>query len=148
MTRQGKMAWLALCAAGLTGSALAAAAAGPLVEDGEISKPLTDRPGNTQEGKRIALDPGGGNCVLCHALPNADAPSGDIGPPLAGVGARTRAGALRLRLVDATRLNPDSVMPAYHRTEGLAQVDARYRGRPILTAQQIEDLVAYLLSLK
>lgn len=73
---------------------------------------------------------------------------GEIGPSLAGVGARLTPGQIRLRLVDPTLLNPAAVMPAYHRIDGLANVDARWRGRPVLSAQEIEDVVAYLVTLK
>jgi sulfur-oxidizing protein SoxX len=73
---------------------------------------------------------------------------GSIGPALDGVGARYSAGELRLRLVDPKALNSDTIMPAYHRVEGLQRVHERYRGKPILTAQQIEDVVAYLLTLR
>ena len=73
---------------------------------------------------------------------------GNIGPPLAGVGTRLNAGQLRLRIVDPTRLDPNAVMPAYHRTEGLDRVAEPHRGKPILTAEQIEDVIAYLLTLK
>ena len=73
---------------------------------------------------------------------------GNIGPPLAGVGARLSAGQMRLRLIDSTLINPQSVMPAYYRVEGLHQVGQNYRGKPILDAQQIEDVIAYLQTLK
>ena len=73
---------------------------------------------------------------------------GNIAPPLAGVGARLAVGQMRLRLVDSTLVNPDSVMPPYYRVEGLHQVAPAWRGKPILNAQQIEDMVAWLLTLK
>ena len=73
---------------------------------------------------------------------------GNIGPPLAGVGKRLNASQLRLRLVDSTRINPQSVMPAYYRTEGLNQVASAYRGKPLLTVQQIEDVIVYLQTLR
>lgn len=73
---------------------------------------------------------------------------GNIGPPLAGVGSKLTAGQLRQRIVDPTKVKSDVTMPAYHRTEGLNQVSQQYLGRPILDAQQVEDVVAYLLTLK
>jgi sulfur-oxidizing protein SoxX len=95
------------------------------------------------------LDREAGDCVICHAMPLPQRQfHGTIGPPLDGVGDRYSAGELRLRLADSKALNPDTIMPAYHRVEGLHHVHERYRGKPILTAQQIEDVVAYLLTLK
>jgi sulfur-oxidizing protein SoxX len=73
---------------------------------------------------------------------------GNIGPALAGVASRLTAAQLRQRIVDPTKVKSDVTMPAYHRTEGLDQVAQQYRGRPILEAQQVEDVVAYLLTLK
>lgn len=119
------------------------------VEDGVITQPLTDHPGDPARGKAVVLDPERGNCLICHPMPIPEVEfQGDVGPDLAGVGSRYRAGEIRLRVVDAKRLNPDSVMPAYYRTEGLYRVLNGYRGEPILTAQEVEDVVAYLMTLK
>jgi sulfur-oxidizing protein SoxX len=73
---------------------------------------------------------------------------GNLGPPLSGVGARLNQGQLRLRIVDSMRLNRDTIMPPYYRIDGLNDVGERWRGRPVLTAQQVEDTVAYLLTLR
>jgi sulfur-oxidizing protein SoxX len=117
--------------------------------DGAIPEPLTDQLGDAERGRRIVLDRDGGDCIICHAMPLPQRQfHGSIGPPLDGVGVRYSAGALRLRLVDPKALNPDTIMPAYHRVDGLQRVDERHRGKPILTAQQIEDVVAYLLTLQ
>ena len=90
-----------------------------------------------------------GNCLLCHALPETGARfMGNLAPSLSGVGARLSAGQLRLRLVDSMRLNRDTIMPSYYRVDGLSQVAQAFRGKPILTAQQIEDTIAYLASLR
>jgi sulfur-oxidizing protein SoxX len=119
------------------------------VADGQISAPLTSLPGDPARGKSAALSREGGNCFLCHTFPDAgDTPLGNIGPPLAGVGKRVTAAQLRLRLVDSTRINSLSVMPAYYRTEGLQRVASTYAGKPLLTAQQVEDVIAYLLTLQ
>jgi sulfur-oxidizing protein SoxX len=137
----------------LTGLVGGAAWAGGLVdyrvEDGAIPQPLTDQPGMPERGKAVVLDPERGNCVICHPMPIPEVEfQGDVGPDLAGAGSRYDAGQLRLRLVDPKHLNPDTVMPAYYRVEGLHRVLNRYRGEPILTAQEVEDVVAYLLTLK
>src|SRR5882724_9717843 len=117
--------------------------------NGAISEPLTDQPGDAERGRRIVLDREGGDCVICHAMPLPQRQfHGTIGPPLDGVGGRYSAGELRLRLVDSKALNPDTIMPAYYRVAGLHRVDERYRGKAILTVQQIEDVVAYLLTLQ
>ncbi len=90
-----------------------------------------------------------GNCLLCHAIPETGARfAGNLGPALSGVGGRLSVAALRLRIEDSQKLNPDSIMPAYARTEGLTQVAQTWRGKPILSPQQIEDTVAFLVTLK
>ena len=89
------------------------------------------------------------NCLLCHAVAETGVRfMGDIAPPLSGVGARLSEGQLRLRIVDSSRLNPETVMPSYYKVDGLVRVAPAWRGKPVLTAQQIEDVVAYLKTLK
>ena len=119
------------------------------VEDGGIAEPLTDRPGDPARGRAIVIDPERGNCLICHAVPDAPGErfQGNLGPPLAGVGARLDEATLRLRIVDGTRLDPDTVMPAYHRVTGLNRVAREWQGRPVLDAQAVEDVVSYLRSL-
>jgi L-cysteine S-thiosulfotransferase len=117
--------------------------------NGAIPEPLTDQPGDAERGRRIVLDREGGDCIICHVMPLPQRQfHGSIGPPLDGIGNRYTAGELRLRLVDPKAFNPDTIMPAYYRVEGLHRIHARYHGKPILTAQQIEDVVAYLLTLR
>ena len=119
------------------------------VTNNAIEAPLTPIPGDPVRGKKTALSRDAGNCQLCHAVPESGLPlMGNIGSSLAGAGARFTAGQFRLRLADAARLNPETVMPSYYRVEGLHDVAAAWRGKPILSAQQIEDVVAYLVSLK
>ena len=104
--------------------------------------------GNADKGRELALARIDGGCLLCHAIPGADRPAGNIGPALAGVGARLDERELRLRITDASRFNPDTVMPPYGPKEDLYSVARQYRGKPLLTKAQIDDLVAYLLTLK
>ena len=114
----------------------------------EIPTPLTTHPGSPTHGAALVKNRETANCLICHSIPDpSERFMGEIGPPLAGVGARLTPGQIRLRLVDPTVLNPRAVMPAYHRTQGLTNVDARYQGRPVLDAQEIEDVVAYLATL-
>ncbi len=119
------------------------------VKGDAIEAPLDGLTGDPARGEAVVRNRETANCLICHTIPDdRERFMGDVGPPLAGVGARLSPGQIRLRLVDPTRLNPEAVMPAYHRTEGLARVDERYRDRPVLTAQEIEDVVAYLTRLE
>ena len=113
-----------------------------------VPAPLTASVGDAERGRRIVTSRDF-NCVLCHVVPDSDAQfAGNVGPSLAGVGQRLNPSQLRLRVVDQTRINPDTVMPAYHRVEGLNRVAQRYRGKPVLAARDVEDVVAYLSTLK
>lgn len=88
-----------------------------------------------------------GTCVLCHKI-EANSQGSDIAPPLQGVGLRWDAAQLRARLVDAQAVSPGTIMPSYFTTRHLVQVDPAYRDKPVLQAQQIEDLIAWLITLK
>ena len=112
-----------------------------------IPRPLASEPGQPERGRSIVVNRDQGGCTLCHEVPG-ETRFGNIAPPLAGVGAKLSPGQLRLRVADSTRVNPDTPMPAYYRTEGLRQVAAAYRGKPVLSAQQVEDVVAWLATLK
>ncbi len=128
---------------------LATPAFGFTVVGDSIAAPLTGVPGDEARGKAIMANRQLGLCVLCHAGPFGDPRfQGSIGPNLAGIGSRLAEGQIRLRVVDARRLNPDSVMPSYYNTDGLNRVAAAFQDRPILSAAQIEDVVAYLGSLR
>ncbi len=118
------------------------------IDNDAIRDPLVSTPGDAGRGREI-LRGRDGNCLLCHAVPETGAQfMGNLAPALSGVGARWNAGQLRLRIVDPMRLNRNTIMPSYYRTDALAQVATPYRGKPILTAQQVEDVVAYLLTLR
>jgi sulfur-oxidizing protein SoxX len=105
--------------------------------------------GDAARGAAIAASRTQGLCVLCHALPGVPAvQSGTIGPNLAGVGARYTPGELREHVVNPQRFNPQTIMPSYTKRDGFERVAASRRGQPLLDAQQIEDVVAWLASLK
>ena len=119
-----------------------------VVVDDAIPVSLTGQPGDPARGGEIVANRLN-TCVLCHPGPFAEkAFRGDLAPDLAGTGSRWSEGQLRLRLVDASRLNPATIMPSYYRLDGLARVGSNWQGKPILSAQQIEDVVAYLATLR
>jgi sulfur-oxidizing protein SoxX len=119
-------------------------------ENYAIQEPLGGLKGDPQRGRDIAADQSRGNCVACHQLPIPEAPfHGNLGPPLAGIASRQSVGMIRLHIVDQTRFNPETVMPGYYRPPSqLNRLARELQGQTFLTAQQIEDLVAYLVTLK
>ncbi len=127
---------------------VAAAAAFTVVGD-SVPASLTGARGDAMRGRAIVVDRQAGLCLLCHSGPFPEqAFQGDLAPDLRGVGSRLSEGQIRLRLVDASRVNPATIMPPYFRTEGLTRVAPAFRGRTVLSAEQIEDVVAFLLTLK
>lgn len=119
------------------------------IKDNAIPASLTGKPGNAENGKKIIIGRTLGNCLACHEVSALkDEPyHGNIGPTLDGIAGRLSEGEIRLRLVDSTKINPDTPMPAFYRVEGLNKVHPRFAGKPVLTAEQIEDVVAYLKTL-
>ncbi len=115
-----------------------------------IPQPLTAQPGDAVRGRRVIADASNSTCLICHEVPAlAEFPDqGKIAPPLEGLGTRYTAAELRLRLVNAKLITPDTMMPAYYRTEGLTRVQPQYVGRTIYSAQDIEDAIAFLLTIK
>ena len=114
-----------------------------------IPASLTGTSGDPARGRAIVSDRRLGACLLCHTGPFPEEKfRGALAPDLSGAGSRWSAGQLRLRLVDPTRVNPDTLMPPYYRVEGLARVGTAWRGKPILTAGQIEDVVSFLSTLR
>jgi sulfur-oxidizing protein SoxX len=115
----------------------------------DIGMPLTQIPGDPVRGRSVVRDLEKATCLICHAMPIPEEPNhGDIGPPLAGVGSRLTAVQLRQRIIDPMAVNPATVMPSYYRREGLNRVLARFAGQTIYTAQDVEDVVAYLATLR
>ncbi|MBK1657487.1 sulfur oxidation c-type cytochrome SoxX [Paracraurococcus ruber] len=120
-----------------------------MVAGDAIPGSLTGAPGDAARGRAIVLDRQRGLCLLCHAGPFPEERfQGDLAPSLAGAGARLSEGQLRLRMVDGRRLNPDTIMPAYFSTEGLRHVGRAWQDRRLLTAEEIEDVVAFLATLR
>ena len=139
--------------------ALAVMAAGPARADAAvvayavvgdaIPKPLDGARGDPARGREIVLNRQVGLCLLCHSGPFPEERfQGTLAPDLRGTGTRLSAGQIRLRVVDPGRLNPETIMPAYYRTEGLTRVAPAFRGKPVLSAEQIEDIVAFLVTLR
>jgi sulfur-oxidizing protein SoxX len=141
-------AWLAVAALALPGP-VAAQALQPYVVTGDaIAASLTGTPGDATQGHALVLNRTS-TCILCHSGPFPEEKfQGDLAPDLAGSGGRWSEGQLRLRIVDASRLNPATIMPSYYRIDGLQRVGPAWRGKPILSAEQIEDIVAYLVMLR
>lgn len=114
-----------------------------------IPAPLVAAPADAVRGRAIITDRQVGLCLLCHSGPFPEHRfQGDIAPSLAGAGSRWSAGQLRLRIADPGRLNPTTIMPSYYRLDGLQQVAPSWQGKTVLTAQQIEDVIAYLRTLR
>jgi sulfur-oxidizing protein SoxX len=114
-----------------------------------IPESLTGVPGDAARGRAIVANRQLGLCLLCHTGPIPEERfQGTLAPDLAGAGSRWSGPQLRLRLIDGRRLHPATIMPSYYRTQGLTRVGATWQSRTILTAQQIEDVVAYLLTLR
>jgi len=114
-----------------------------------IAQPLTAEPGDAARGRAIVANRQVGLCLLCHTAPIAEERfQGTLAPDLAGAGTRSTPAQLRLRLADSRRVNPQSIMPAYFRSDGLTRVGKNWQGKTVLGAQQIEDVIAYLVTLK
>jgi len=113
-----------------------------------IVESLTGLPGDAARGRKLIVERTN-TCILCHNGPFPEEKfQGDLAPNFSGAGSRWTVGQLRLRLVDASRLNPGTIMPSYYRVDGLERVAQAFRDKPILTADQIEDIVAYLATLR
>lgn len=145
---------------GLASAAWAEAVApGEVVfEDGAVTQSLTGTAGDPMSGKNTMADRGLGNCLACHQVSDLAEEQfhGEIGPPLDGVGARWSEAELRGIVADAKQMFPGSMMPSFYKGSGFIRPGDGFTGKaateeelePLLTAQQVEDVVAYLLTLK
>lgn len=137
-------------------------AAGPVMADeiapgdvvfgdyGEVEASLTGVPGDAAAGREAFMNRRLGNCLACHENSEmADQPfHGEVGPVLDGVGDRWSVADLRGIIVNSKNIFPGTIMPAFYVNEGFIRVREEYVGQPILTAQQVEDVVAYLMTLQ
>jgi sulfur-oxidizing protein SoxX len=138
-------ALLAAC----SGLAAAQGVSGYAVQGDGIPQALDGLRGDAGRGRAIVASRQAGLCLLCHSAPVPEEPfQGDLAPPLAGVGARYNEAQLRLRVVDPRRVNPASFMPAFHGANNPSRVGGAWAGKPILSAQQVEDVVAWLATLR
>src|SRR3954451_12951399 len=118
-----------------------------VVGDG-IAESLTGAPGDAARGRALVLARTT-TCILCHSGPFPETRfQGDLAPDLSGAGNRWTVSQLRLRLVDAARFNPETIMPSYYRTDHLVRVGRNFVGKPILSAAEIEDIVAFIAALR
>jgi len=144
----------AICAAAVvtvvaSGAAAEEFVAFKVVDNQSIPQSLTGKPGDPVNGRKVAINRKQGNCLACHKMPIPEQQfHGEVGPDLASVGNSYSEGELRLRVVNPKIVNPDTFMPAFYRPYGLHRVAKNFQGKTILTAQQVEDVVAYLQTLK
>ena len=118
------------------------------VVDDTIPLSLTGVPGDPVKGKKLAINRKKGNCLACHQMPIPEQQfHGEVGPDLHGVGSRMTEAELRLRLVNSKALNPETIMPAFHKV-ALNRVLKKFKGKTILGAQEVEDIIAYLMTIK
>lgn len=120
-----------------------------VIKDGSIAKSLTGKAGNAKNGRKLAINRKMGNCLACHKMPIPEQPfHGEVGPDLKGVAGRLKEGEVRLRIVNPKILNENSIMPAFYRNHGFVRVLKKFKGKTMLSASQVEDLVAYTMTLK
>ena len=120
-----------------------------IVDKSSIPQSLTGKPGDPARGRKVAINRKKGNCLACHKMPIPEEQfHGEVGPDLAGVGSRYQEGELRLQVVNSKVINPDTIMPAFYRNSGFHRVMKKFRGKTIISAQDVEDVVAYMMTLK
>jgi len=148
-----RIAMGAFALAGLVAFAASATLSGAAeykVEDEAIKASLTGQAGDAGNGKKVFLNRKKGNCLACHVVASLkDQPfHGQVGPPLDGTASRWSEGELRLRIVNSKLVNEDTIMPAFHRSDGLHRVLKKFKGKPVLSAQEVEDVLAYVMTMK
>ena len=120
-----------------------------VVGESSIPKSLTGEKGDAEKGRAVAIHRRKGNCLACHVMPIPEQPyHGETGPDLHGVGARYTEGELRLRIVNPKVINEATMMPSFYRLDGFHRVHKKFQGKTVLSAQEVEDVVAYLMTLK
>ena len=120
-----------------------------IVNETSIPKSLTGKPGNSKKGRKLAIHRKKGNCLACHKMPIPEQQfHGEIGPNLAGIGSRYSAGELRFLIVNPKVVNEDTIMPAFYKNTGFNAVLKKFKGKTVISAQDVEDIIAYLLTLK
>lgn len=120
------------------------------VVDDTIPESLTGQPGDAANGRKLYLNRKKGNCLACHATKDmADEPfHGNVGPPMDGVASRYSEAELRMRIVNPKVVNPDTIMPAFYRADGFHRVMKDFQGKTVISAQDVEDIIAYLMTMK
>ena len=119
------------------------------IKNNAIAASLTGKAGDPVNGKKLAINRKKGNCLACHSMPIPEqAFHGNVGPDLKGIAASYSEGEFRLRLVDPKVLNSETIMPAFYKAAGFNRVMKKFAGKTIISAQDVEDIVAYLMTLK
>ncbi len=121
-----------------------------IVGEDSIPKPLTGEPGDVKRGRKLALNRKKGNCLACHVITDLKSQPfhGKIAPPLDGVAERWKPGQIRLRVVNSKKINRDTIMPAFYKNDGFHRLLKKFKGKTVLSAQEVEDIVAYMSTLK
>ncbi|MEM7425932.1 MAG: sulfur oxidation c-type cytochrome SoxX [Pseudomonadota bacterium] len=120
------------------------------VDDEAIKASLTGKAGDPANGKKVFLNRKKGNCLACHVVSSLkDQPfHGEVGPPLDGTASRWSEGELRLRIVNPKLLNEDTIMPSFYKTDGFHRVLKKFKGKSVISAQEVEDVLAYIMTFK
>jgi len=119
-----------------------------IVDDMAINEPLTDKAGDAANGRKLSVNRKKGNCLACHVMPISEQSfHGETAPSLYGVGNRLSEGELRLQLVNSKVTNENTMMPSFYRVTGYNRILKKFDGKTILSAQEVEDIVAYLKTL-